>query len=286
MKRAERALGILVAAYLLLAAAACSRKPGVKPMEPMAALESGDSEAAAGLVTPQLVRIENTAGDSRVVGTGFFDETGYLVTNSHVVDIPGRLEAVYPDGERVNALLVSNEVYSDVAILAVDGRPRCSALPFADSNRVEQADPLLWAGYADGEETAAVADGTLEGRRQVEEYEYLRVDASPDDGCGGGPLFDSRGQLVGLVTYSGGDPGVCVALTANDLRVRIDRLAFLKYNLEYVQEAGREKALDALLPELGVEQTDIYGDEAVLEARQDLLPVWTSTGTAATRADG
>lgn len=285
MKRAERALGILVAACLLLAAAACSRKPGVKPMEAMAALESGDSEAAAELVTPQLVRIENTAGDSRVVGTGFFDETGYLVTNSHVVDIPGRLEAVYPDGERVNALLVSNEVYSDVAILAVEGRPRCSALPFADSNRVEQADPLLWAGYADGEETAAVADGTLKDRRQTEYWEYLQVNASPDDGCGG-PLFDSRGQLVGLVTYSGGDSGVCVALTANDLRVRIDRLAFLKYNLEYVQEAGREKALDALFPELGVEQTDIYGDEAVLEARQDLLPVWTSTGTMATRADG
>lgn len=107
----------------------CKNKIEVTALESITPLTSNDSVKAAELIKANIVKIENTMDNSKIVGTGFFDTSGYLITNSHIVDIKGGLQITYPDGSTATAQLAGNDIHSDVAILAVE-EPKCKAMFF------------------------------------------------------------------------------------------------------------------------------------------------------------
>ena len=61
-------------------------------------LETADPAKAAELIKENIVKITNEVKGEKVTGTGFFHETGYLITNSHVVDLKGTITITYYDG--------------------------------------------------------------------------------------------------------------------------------------------------------------------------------------------
>ena len=72
------------------------------------------------LIKEHVVKVINKVGEKEIVGTGFFIKEGYLITNSHIVDIQGDITIEYSNGKNSKAKLVSNDIVSDVAILLVD----------------------------------------------------------------------------------------------------------------------------------------------------------------------
>ena len=82
-------------------------------MEKIVVLSSDDSAKSAELIKKNIVKITNQIDENtKIVGTGFFHESGYLVTNSHIVDIMGNITIEYSDGIITPAYLYSNSIES------------------------------------------------------------------------------------------------------------------------------------------------------------------------------
>lgn len=68
-------------------------------------LSYSDSAAASELIKSNIVKVLNKVGENYIIGTGFFDKSGYLITNSHIVDIKGDITVEFPNGEVQEAQL-------------------------------------------------------------------------------------------------------------------------------------------------------------------------------------
>ena len=63
------------------------------------------------------IKVTNITSAGTIIGIGFFHETGYLVTNSHFVDIEWKIEIEYYDVNIQEAFLAVNDITSDIAKL-------------------------------------------------------------------------------------------------------------------------------------------------------------------------
>ncbi len=176
--------------------------------------------------------IYNKAGDSVVYiqngesqGSGFvYNETGYIITNEHVVDDNEEVQVTFTDGETVNANVVGKDVYTDLAVLKVD-RNNLKALEFADSEEVNVGQTAIAIGNPFGLESS-MTQGiisqkgrsiTIEGGFSIRNV--LQTDASINPGNSGGPLMNREGEVVGvntaIETNTGTFSGVGFAIPSN-----------------------------------------------------------------------
>ncbi|MFO7794138.1 MAG: trypsin-like peptidase domain-containing protein [Candidatus Nanohaloarchaea archaeon] len=176
--------------------------------------QSGDS----------VVYIQN--GDSQ--GSGFvYNETGYIVTNEHVVGDKEELQVTFTDGETLNADVVGKDVYTDLAVLEVD-REDLTPLEFADSEEVNVGQTAIAIGNPFGLESS-MTQGiisqkgrsiTIEGGFSIRNV--LQTDASINPGNSGGPLMNREGEVVGvntaIETNTGTFSGVGFAIPSNTVQ--------------------------------------------------------------------
>jgi len=145
---------------------------------------------------------------ARRIGSGVvFDDQGHVVTMASVVAGASEVEVLPSDGPRLRARIRGVDDASGVAVLIVDNpgalRPvrlgeasslRPGSLVTALSNSHDTS-PDYSVGFVSGQ---GVSHGPL--RRGP----YLKLDAYTAPGAAGGPVFDSKGQLVGLLFGAGG----------------------------------------------------------------------------------
>ena len=176
--------------------------------------------------------IYNKVGDSVVYiqngesqGSGFiYNETGYIVTNEHVVGDNEELQVTFTDGETKNAEVVGKDVYTDLAVLEVD-KEGLRALEFADSENVSVGQTAIAIGNPFGLESS-MTQGiisqkgrsiTIEGGFSIRNV--LQTDASINPGNSGGPLMNREGEVVGvntaIETNTGTFSGVGFAIPSN-----------------------------------------------------------------------
>ena len=111
-------------------------------IEVLQPLDTPDSAKAVNQTLNNIVKITNKISDKKIVyATWFFYESGYLVTNSHVVDIKGEITIEYPDGSVIPAQIYSNEIKSDIALLIVDD-VKIKALPLKSTIDLEITDEV------------------------------------------------------------------------------------------------------------------------------------------------
>jgi len=165
---------------------------------------------AAQIPYPAVVRVIAAEHDGASLGTGALvaiDEShGLVVTNWHVVrDATGPITVVFPDGFRSGALLLKTDRDWDLAALAIQ-RPQAQPLPLA-TQPPQPGEPLWIAGYGP-EGVFRVAAGrcvkyhTPGGNLP---YEIVEVDVEARRGDSGGPIYNSRGEIAGILFGAAGN---------------------------------------------------------------------------------
>lgn len=212
------------------------------------------------LIKDNIVKITNKlSNEIKIVGSGFFDNDGYLITNSHVVDIEGEITITYQDGTTEKAQLISNDISSDIAILLVDNT-NALALEFAETLSLKVADNLYAIGYPlNLAGDATVTKGILSARRSIAGIEYLQTDATIDNGSSGGPLINSEGKVVGMNSLSSNTSNINLALSSETIQNIVSKL---KNNpsINYITGERPQNALSNILREVGYTELDIYSE--------------------------
>ena len=151
----------------------------------------------------------NTSG-GRSTGSGFvLTEDGYVVTNYHVVEGGTTYTVVTSDGDEYAATLTGGDETNDVAVLKVDGVV-LDPVELGSSDDLIVGDQVVAIGNPLGELTSTLTVGYISGKnRDVStdgtSINMLQTDASINSGNSGGPLFNMKGQVIGITTakYSG-----------------------------------------------------------------------------------
>lgn len=163
-------------------------------------------------------------------GTGFIiDESGYIVTNEHVVSGAKKIKvSVEGLDEPLTAAVVSSSAELDIALLKVEvpAGAELTALSFADSDQLVIGDWVMAIGNPYGYDytlTLGVVSAkerpiTIQnesGQEQVYEH-MLQTDASINPGNSGGPLLNEAGQVIGMNTaVSAEAQGIGFAIPSN-----------------------------------------------------------------------
>lgn len=211
------------------------------------------------LVKKNVVKVINKVNDYEIVGTGFFIEEGYLITNSHVVDIKGNITIEDSNGNTSKAILISNDIITDVAILSVDDI-NFLALSFGNTLNINITDDLYAVGYAlnlGGE--ASVTKGILSARRSIAGVEYLQTDAAINSGFSGGPLLNSSGEVIGMNSLANDNATIGMSISIETLENIIYKLLNEK-EVNYLTSDRPINALSSVLKEVGYEVDDLYNE--------------------------
>ncbi len=141
-------------------------------------------------------------GPRRGAGTGFIiDPDGYILTNHHVIEGAERIAVRLADGRTLRADRVGSDPDTDIALIKVDSpRPLPhAALGDSDSLRVGEwvlaiGNPLAY------EHTVTVGVVSFIGRKLFDSSldRYIQTDAAINFGNSGGPLINSRGEVIGI----------------------------------------------------------------------------------------
>ena len=143
-------------------------------------------------------------------GSGFIlTADGYVITNHHVVEGASKVYVVTNEGEEYTAQIVGSDSTNDIAVLKVEASDLPAAV-IGSSNDLIIGDMVVAIGNPLGELTSTMTVGYVSGKnREVATdstiIDMIQTDAAINSGNSGGPLFNMKGEVVGITTakYSG-----------------------------------------------------------------------------------
>ncbi len=148
------------------------------------------------------------------------DESGYLLTNRHVVADGEDITVTLSDGRRATAVVVGTDSLTDLAVLKIDSN-QLIPITWGDSDRCRVGSPVWAVGSPFGLDRT-VTFGILSGKHRMvrastQYQDFMQSDVAVNPGNSGGPLVDARGRLVGINTAIVGDTyqGVSFSIPSN-----------------------------------------------------------------------
>ena len=176
--------------------------------------------------------------EAQSLGSGFIiSADGFVVTNNHVVapDNRARLEEItvtMPDGTEYEADLIGADAQSDLAVLKIRSDRTFPFVEFGDSSQTRVGEWVVAIGNPfglGGTVTSGIVSAVYRNTGQGGAYDrFIQTDASINRGNSGGPLFDMRGNVIGInnaiFSPSGGSVGIGFAIPSEIAAPIIDEL--------------------------------------------------------------
>ncbi|MEM9085754.1 MAG: Do family serine endopeptidase [Pseudomonadota bacterium] len=176
--------------------------------------------------------------EAQSLGSGFIiSADGFVVTNNHVVSPNQRatveeITVTMPDGTEYEAELVGADASSDLAVLKIQSDEALPFVKFGDSSQARPGDWVVAIGNPfglKGTVTSGIISAVYRNTGQGGAYDrFIQTDASINRGNSGGPLFDMRGNVIGInnaiFSPSGGSVGIGFAIPAEIAAPIVDQL--------------------------------------------------------------
>lgn len=159
----------------------------------------------------------NNGSGEEAAGTGsgvIYKNNGtnaYVVTNHHVVEGATKLEVSLQDGTKLPARLLGSDLWTDLAVLEIDGTKVKKVAEFGDSDKVKTGEPVIAIGNPLGPTfSGSVTKGIISGQHRTIpidvnqdgvmdwQAEVLQTDAAINPGNSGGALINIAGQVIGI----------------------------------------------------------------------------------------
>ncbi len=157
-----------------------------------------------------------SGGKVSSLGSGFvIDPAGYVVTNNHVIEGADDIEVIFPNGNKLKAKLVGTDTKTDLSVLKVEPKTPLKAVKFGDSRAMRIGDWVMAIGNPFGL-GGSLSVGVVSARgRNINAGPYdnfIQTDAAINKGNSGGPLFNMKGEVIGIntaiISPSGGSIGI------------------------------------------------------------------------------
>jgi len=141
-------------------------------------------------------------GPRRGAGSGFIiDADGSILTNNHVIEGAERIVVKLSDGRTFRARTVGADPDTDVALIKIDSQSGLPIAPLGDSTNLRMGEWVCAIGNPLGyEHTVTVGVVSFLGRKLFDMSldNYIQTDAAINFGNSGGPLINSRGEVIGI----------------------------------------------------------------------------------------
>jgi putative serine protease PepD len=192
---------------------------------------------------PSVVEIDSTSTSSNngpfpgsgsspqsAEGTGFvYDTKGDIVTNDHVVSGASSLTVKFSDGSTAKATVVGEDPSTDVAVIHVNvDASKLHPLTLGDSSTAQIGDGVVAIGNPFGLDETVTSGIVSAVNREITSPNNspiegaIQTDAAINHGNSGGPLFNMKGEVIGITSQiqsdSGGNDGVGFAVPSNTVK--------------------------------------------------------------------
>jgi serine protease Do len=241
------------------------------------------------------------------LGTGFIiDPSGIIVTNNHVIDKADEIMIKMPDGREFEAKLIGKDSKLDLAVLKVESDKPLPFVRFGDDSKSRIGDWVLAIGnpYSlGGTITAGIISARNRDINSGPYDKYIQTDASINRGNSGGPMFNMKGEVIGINTAifspSGGNIGIGFAIPSNQAQHVVSQLrkyghtkrgrigiSFQPVTDDIAESLGMEAGHGALVTSVveggPADKAGILADDIIIEfegkvikERND-LPIWVA----------
>lgn len=151
---------------------------------------------------PQLPQMPN-APDRHGLGSGFIISTdGLIVTNNHVIEGATTVTVKFADGSKHDAKVIGADPLTDIALLDIEGS-NLPAVAFGSSDAMRVGDEVIAMGNPFGL-GGTVTTGIVSAKdRDIHSGpfdSFIQTDAAINRGNSGGPLFNNKGEVIGVNT--------------------------------------------------------------------------------------
>lgn len=139
------------------------------------------------------------------------DGRAFVVTNNHVIDGANNIEVTLFDGTKLAATIVGTDIWTDLAVIEMDGSAIQDVAEFGNSDALKRGEPVIAIGNPLGLDfSGSVTTGVVSGKDRAvpvdldgngtEDWqaEVLQTDAAINPGNSGGALVNIKGQLIGI----------------------------------------------------------------------------------------
>ena len=157
--------------------------------------------------------------ESRSLGSGFIiSNDGYILTNAHVVEGADEINVKFTDKREFKARVIGADKRTDVALIKIEGS-NLPSVKFGDPQRLKVGEWVLAIGSPFGfENTVTAGIVSAKGRSLPQEnfVPFIQTDVAINPGNSGGPLFNLRGEVIGInsqiYSRTGGFMGLSFAI--------------------------------------------------------------------------
>ena len=193
-------------------------------------------------------------------------DDGYIATNYHVIQGANKVEVTLHNGETYSARIVGSDPANDIAVIKIDAKDLTTAT-IGDSSTVDVGDLAVAIGNPLGQLGGTATTGIISALDRTLEVEgttltLLQTDAAINGGNSGGGLFNSRGELIGIVESKAsavGVEGLAFALPINNVSGIINDMI---ENGGSAQVAAGTPAVGIVISEVSEDNAQYYGLES------------------------